>query len=123
MRPFHDLLAFQTRFPQDILIRLHDGHLLDGIFHVSGRLLVASHDRHGGKDEEANWVCCSMLTNQIKANWTLEELEWELKPPGDLTKWDGLLNWFIAQMRDESVRLAAPKYCRDWLSAAQACSF
>jgi hypothetical protein len=34
----------------------------------------------GGKDEETNWVCCSMLTNGIKSNWTLEELGWELLP-------------------------------------------
>ncbi len=114
-------MALPERFPYHKNGKMTVGHfayweLFPSIDHI---VPVA----HGGKDEEANWVCCSMLTNQIKANWTLEELEWELKPPGDLTKWDGLLNWFIAQMRDESVRLAAPKYCRDWLSAAQACSF
>jgi len=38
----------------------------------------------GGADSEDNWVCCSMLTNSIKSNWTLEQLQWELLPPGDV---------------------------------------
>ena len=46
----------------------------------------------GGKDEESNWVCCSMLTNSIKSNWTLEQLQWELKPKGDFQEWNGLIH-------------------------------
>ena len=33
-------------------------------------------------------------TNQIKANWRLEDLGWTLYPPGDPEQWDGLLSWF-----------------------------
>ena len=38
----------------------------------------------GGADEEQNWVSTSMLRNNAKSNWTLEELGWELKPQGDV---------------------------------------
>lgn len=49
----------------------------------------------GGADDESNWVCTSMLRNQAKSNWTLEELGWELLPPGDPKQWDGLTSWFF----------------------------
>lgn len=49
----------------------------------------------GGKDDEQNWVSTSMLTNSIKAQWTLEELRWELHSVGDIHKWDGLMGWFL----------------------------
>ena len=48
----------------------------------------------GGPDAHDNWVTTSMLRNSAKANWTLEELDWSLQPPGDLASWDGLLAWF-----------------------------
>ena len=45
----------------------------------------------GGVDDETNWVCVSMLTNAIKANWTLDELNWKSPlVPGQLAEWDGL---------------------------------
>jgi 5-methylcytosine-specific restriction endonuclease McrA len=49
----------------------------------------------GGADEESNWICTSMLRNAIKSNWTLDEVGWQLLPPGDLSKWDGLIHWFV----------------------------
>ena len=58
----------------------------------------------GGKDEESNWVTSSPLSNSKKSNWTLEELGWELKPPGDIGEWDGMMNWFLAFVeRDKSI--------------------
>ena len=48
----------------------------------------------GGEDSESNWVTTSMLRNSAKANWTLDELGWELLPPGDPRDWDGLTSWF-----------------------------
>jgi hypothetical protein len=45
----------------------------------------------GGQDSPDNWICCSMLTNSIKSNWTLGELGWELLPPGKPEKWSGML--------------------------------
>jgi hypothetical protein len=49
----------------------------------------------GGMHDMDNWVTTSMLTNQVKGHWTLEELGWELLPPGRLEEWDGLLRWFL----------------------------
>lgn len=49
----------------------------------------------GGADEPSNWVCTSMLTNSRKANWSLDALGWDLLPPGDWRKWDGLSQWFL----------------------------
>ena len=49
----------------------------------------------GGKDVEENIVSTSMLRNNQKANWTLEEMGWTLYPEGDLKQWDGMLNWFL----------------------------
>lgn len=49
----------------------------------------------GGADAESNWITTSMAHNSAKMNWTLEELNWKLHPPGDLNAWDGLIHWFI----------------------------
>lgn len=72
----------------------------------------------GGADDLANWVCCSMLTNGVKANWTLEQLGWELLPPGDFHEWDGLLNWFVRQMNHHKSRRWSA-YFRRWYAAAE----
>ncbi|MBX7455259.1 HNH endonuclease [Mycolicibacterium sp. 3033] len=49
----------------------------------------------GGPDDESNWVTASMLSNQAKAQWTLEELGWKLHRPGAVTEWDGLSRWLV----------------------------
>ncbi|MDF0645284.1 MAG: hypothetical protein P0111_14740 [Nitrospira sp.] len=49
----------------------------------------------GGTDEPSNWITTSMARNSAKMNWALADLGWELQPPGDFKKWDGLLHWFI----------------------------
>jgi hypothetical protein len=49
----------------------------------------------GGPDNEANWVTTSMARNSAKMNWTIQELGWSLLPPGDVSKWDGQLSWFL----------------------------
>lgn len=73
----------------------------------------------GGKDEESNWVCCSMLTNSIKSNWTLEQLQWELFPKGDLENWDGMFTWFIEQVESDE-KLLKHAYIKNWFNAALA---
>lgn len=73
----------------------------------------------GGSHDESNWICCSLMTNQIKSNWTLEELEWNKYEPGDFAQWDGMLNWFVREMSKDGVRSSAPTYCRVWLGAAK----
>lgn len=72
----------------------------------------------GGKDEKPNRVSCSMLTNSIKSNWTLDELGWELLPPGDKTQWDGMVGWFIDQI-ESNKSLLAIKYLENWYNATK----
>ena len=71
----------------------------------------------GGTDTNENWVSCSMLTNSIKSNWTLEQLGWRLQSPGDIHSWDGLLGWFVKQVEDDKTILHEP-YFKRWYSAA-----
>jgi hypothetical protein len=49
----------------------------------------------GGEDAEANWVTTSMRRNLAKSNRSIEAMEWQLLPPGDASKWDGLLAWYV----------------------------
>ena len=67
----------------------------------------------GGLDEESNWVSTSQLRNNAKANWLLEELGWNLAPPGDLGEWDGLFAWFLGYIADNPA-LLKDKYISTW---------
>ena len=49
----------------------------------------------GGLDEESNWVTTCQVRNSAKNNSLLHEIGWSLHPPGDLSVWDGLQDWFI----------------------------
>jgi len=49
----------------------------------------------GGPDDANNWVTCSMKTNAAKSNWTLEELNWQLRPVNENDEWDGLSRWYL----------------------------
>jgi len=72
----------------------------------------------GGADAEVNWVSCSMLTNSIKANWSLAQLRWHLHPAGSLSEWDGLLGWFTRQVARDLAVLQDP-YIKRWHTEAQ----
>ena len=67
----------------------------------------------GGQDVPENWVTTSMLNNSIKANWTLEELRWELCAGGALTEWDGLTKQFLSLAEAVPEVLTDP-YIRRW---------
>jgi hypothetical protein len=71
---------------------------------------------HGGRDAEDNWVTTSMRTNAVKANWTLEELEWELRAEGLLAEWDGQTQWFVDQLQDNPA-LRDEASLRPWAAA------
>jgi hypothetical protein len=71
----------------------------------------------GGIDEESNWVTTSMLRNSMKANWTLEELNWSLLPIGDLQEWDGLTNLFVLLV-DNFPQYKSHRYISVWFNAA-----
>jgi hypothetical protein len=60
-----------------------------------------------------------MARNGAKMNWTLAELGWELRPPGALDDWDGMIHWFLeytTQYPDAIVDNAV----RQWRKAALA---
>jgi hypothetical protein len=74
----------------------------------------------GGVDEPSNWVTTSQLKNSAKANWTLEELGWQLVPAGQLEQWDGLTKWFVDFVDHHNELLRHP-YIKAWFRAAVAC--
>ena len=76
----------------------------------------------GGVDNINNWVCCSMLTNSIKSNWTLDELEWDLLPSGSVDDWDGMVGWFIKQTAEDP-EVLVNAYIRRWLSAIKSSDY
>ncbi len=71
----------------------------------------------GGADTQENWVTASMLRNNAKSNWTMEELGWELFPPGDVRNWDGLLSWFLRYVENYP-SLLADTYLKRWHRAS-----
>jgi len=71
----------------------------------------------GGPDNDENLVTTSMLHNQAKLNWTLDELGWKLHPAGNATDWDGLLETTSALIASRS-ELLNDKYLRQWHDAA-----
>jgi hypothetical protein len=72
----------------------------------------------GGAHVEGNMVTTSMARNSAKANWTLEELQWSLRDPGDVKKWDGLTGWFLRQTTRQPNLLTHP-YLRAWRKVAE----
>lgn len=54
----------------------------------------------GGKDDESNWVTASMMSNQAKAQWSVDDLGWTLHPRGAVEKWDGLSRWLVDYLAD-----------------------
>jgi len=76
----------------------------------------------GGADSAENWVSTSMLKNAAKANFTLDELGWNLHPPGSLAQWDGLTGWFMGQIGKDGL-LAQSSYVRQWALAARRTGF
>ena len=67
----------------------------------------------GGTDEESNWVTTTMLNNNIKANWTLEQLRWTLRPIIVDEKWDGLTGAFVRLVQADA-ELLDNNYIASW---------
>ena len=72
----------------------------------------------GGQHEIGNWVTVSMRTNPRKSIFRLDELDWALHPPGDLTVWDGMTAWFLRQYHARS-ELHSNIYLNRWAKAAE----
>jgi hypothetical protein len=79
-----------------------------------------------GSDDESNWVTASMLSNQAKAQWTVEELDWKLHPRGSMEEWDGLSRWLVDYLAvnptvlEEEAAEPHRGYIRQWLTATKA---
>ncbi len=72
----------------------------------------------GGSDTEDNWVCVSWPRNSAKGVQRLDELGWQLQPPGSLDDWDGMLCWFMEYVSDHPCWLEI-NYIKRWHRAAQ----
>ena len=72
----------------------------------------------GGVDDESNWATTSMLHNQIKNIWTLEQLNWSLHERGDIAKWDGLTRTFM-QLVERDGSLMNDNYIKRWFEASK----
>lgn len=73
----------------------------------------------GGSDEVANWVTTSMLRNGAKSNWTVEELGWQMLPPGNIDEWDGLTRWCLDQVERQPQLVRKDSALRQWIAAAK----
>lgn len=71
----------------------------------------------GGLNQENNIVCTSMLHNNIKSNYTLDQVGWEVKPKGTLENWDGMIHWFINYINEHQTILSSP-YFNKWYKLA-----
>lgn len=67
----------------------------------------------GGADGEENYATTSMMHNLIKNNWTLEQLQWSLHPPGNIKEWDGLTQLFISLVESDK-QLLNDSYIKKW---------
>lgn len=71
----------------------------------------------GGIDDASNWVTTSMLHNQIKSVWTLEQLNWSLRERGDIREWDGLTQTFMKLVANDK-NLLNDAYIKRWFEAS-----
>lgn len=79
----------------------------------------------GGRDDASNWVTASMLSNQAKAQWSVDDLGWKPHPPGAVEEWDGLSRWLVDYLAANPTVLevaADPHrgYIRRWLRVTKA---
>lgn len=71
----------------------------------------------GGADDESNWVTTSMARNSAKGNHSLGDLGWELRDPGDIAEWDGLLGWYV-EYTEARPEVVIDEAMRKWRAAA-----
>ena len=71
----------------------------------------------GGEDSDENLVTTSMLSNQAKSSWSLDELGWKLYPSGSIDQWDGLMG-IAASLIEDRPALLNDAYLRRWHDAA-----
>lgn len=79
----------------------------------------------GGRDDKSNWVTASMLSNQAKAQWSVDDLGWKLRSPAAVEQWDGLSGWLVDYLAANPTVLDAAaephrNYIGRWLLATKA---
>lgn len=72
----------------------------------------------GGVDNPSNWVTTSMLHNQVKNNWTLDQLNWKLYSAGDIKDWDGM-SAIMIDFLDTNKKYLEDPYIMKWYRATQ----
>jgi hypothetical protein len=72
----------------------------------------------GGINDKENLVTTSMKRNSAKSNFILDELGWDLHPPGKLENWDGKLKWFLKTTKDYP-HFLEHSYIKQWYAAAK----
>lgn len=82
-------LELPNEFPYQAHWKASETHMAYWHYHPTVDHVVPI--ARGGSDSESNLVTTSQLRNSAKAHWLLEELGWDLHPPGLLDSWDGLL--------------------------------
>lgn len=87
--------------------------------HVPDNLIYVCKNCHGKITacQIGNIVSTSMLRNSAKANWTLEELGWTIRPPGNMSQWDGMLSWCMNFLKKDA-SLLKDDYIGRWYKAA-----
>ena len=90
--------------------------------------LYPSHDHvHaaalGGSNDLDNLVTCSMRTNAKKGHWTLEELGWTMRDPGNIEGWDGQTSWFVRMIEISPSLIEKHSALRTWYAIAQRQTF
>lgn len=72
----------------------------------------------GGTNSIENLFSTSVLHNNAKAQWTLDEIGWEIHPPGNVEEWDGLLNWCLSWI-DANPTFQPSRTLNGWLKTAR----
>jgi hypothetical protein len=72
-----------------------------------------------GADDRTNWFTTSMVKNAVKANFTLEEIGWQLLPQKTESDWDGLTSWFSEEL-GRTPHLLKDAYIQRWNGALRA---
>lgn len=109
------LKIFSTYFPEEFP---YDPHWKMTKTHIAYWEMVPTLDHiipiaRGGEDTPDNWATTSMKNNSIKNNYTLEDIQWQLYPKGDLKEWDGLTKIFV-ELVDNDPALLQDVYIKNW---------
>lgn len=106
---------FPTEFPYQTHWKMTETHMayweltptVDHIYPIA----------RGGYDNPDNWATTSMKNNSIKSNWSLDEIHWQLHPPGSMEDWDGLTSVFL-KIVDQNIELLNDEYIKTWYKAS-----